>query len=180
MTDDRRVLAARHKVFLLYEGRVTPHRSCGIAMAETFGLPTAPYQALRRGGITGCGECGVVVAGRLILGQWFGDPDPTGSVTPALRKAITDYEARWPSRIRRGAAPGDGIVCNVLTGPFASFGGPERAAFCTALATEVATVVAEIAVEAGLPLEVTPIPGVPLATFDPARPGAIPGPAPLG
>ena len=49
---------ARAKAFLLYEGKVVPHRSCGIALAETFNLPARPYQCLRRGGITGEGECG--------------------------------------------------------------------------------------------------------------------------
>ena len=50
------VAAARHKAFVLYEGKQVAHRSCGIALAETFDLPTRPYQALRRGGITGEGE----------------------------------------------------------------------------------------------------------------------------
>ena len=44
------VTAARDKAFVLYEGVRTPHRSCGIALAETFGLATPAYQALRRGG----------------------------------------------------------------------------------------------------------------------------------
>ena len=42
------VAAARDKAFILYEGVRTPHRSCGIALAETFGLPTPAYQAPRR------------------------------------------------------------------------------------------------------------------------------------
>src|SRR5450432_4011904 len=49
--------AARGKAFTLYEGVLVPHRSCGIAIAETFGLPTRAYQVLRRGGITGKGPC---------------------------------------------------------------------------------------------------------------------------
>jgi hypothetical protein len=144
---------ASQLVFLRYEGKVTPHRSCGIAMAETFGLPTPAYQALRRGGITGCGECGVVLAGRLMLGEFFGDPDPGGAVTPALRAAMTEYEARWPSRIQRGAAPGSSIVCNVLTGQFDTFTGPERASFCTALARDVAGLVAEVLLRNGCDFE---------------------------
>ena len=163
----RRVLACRHKVFLLYEGERTPHRSCGIAMAETFGLPTAPYQALRRGGITGCGECGVVVGARLVLGQILGDPDPTGSVTEVLRTAMEEFEARWPDRL----GPRDRrIVCRDLTARFASFAGPDRASFCTALATEAATLVAEVLIRNGVPVDPTPIEGVPAAVFDPAAP----------
>ena len=63
-----RIDAARQKAFTLYEGKTVPHRSCGIALAETFGLGTAPYQALRKGGITGAGECGAIKAGELVLG----------------------------------------------------------------------------------------------------------------
>lgn len=172
LTDDesRAVLAARQKVFLLYEGRVTPHRSCGIAMAETFGRATPAYQALRRGGITGGGECGVIVSARLVLGEVFGDPDPTGPVTGALREAVSDYEARWRGRIDRGAAPGTDIVCNTLTGPFPEFRSDARASFCTRLATEVGTLLAEVVVRNGGTLGITPIPGLAPGVFDPARP----------
>lgn len=172
LTDEERraVLAARQKVFLLYEGRATPHRSCGIAMAETFGRATPAYQALRRGGITGAGECGVVVSARLVLGEIFGDPDPTGPVTGALREAVLDYEARWRDRIDRGAAPGADIACNTLTGPFADFRSDARASFCTRLATEVGTLLAEVVVRNGGALRITPIPGLGPELFDPDRP----------
>ena len=43
----------RSKALVLYEGAVTAHRSCGIALAEAFDRPSAAYQSLRRGGITG-------------------------------------------------------------------------------------------------------------------------------
>lgn len=151
------VEAARDKARLLYEGVVVPHRSCGIAIAETFGRSTAAYQSLRRGGITGQGECGAIVAGRLVLGEILGDPDPTGAVTAALRDAMERYEARWRERVERGAAPGEGIVCNTLVGPFPIFRSPERHAFCTALATEVATAVAEVLAEGGVTVPVTPV-----------------------
>src|SRR5687768_1686409 len=84
------IAQAREKAFVLYEGIRVPHRSCGIALAETFGLPTRPYQALRRGGLTGEGYCGSIKAGELILGELLGDPDPTAPPTDALRRA-----ARW-------------------------------------------------------------------------------------
>lgn len=164
----RRIAAARRKAFLLYEGVATPHRSCGIALAETFDLPTRPYQSLRRGGLTGGGACGTVMAGRLILGEVLGDPDPTGPVTPALKAAIEEFEARWAGRIDRGAARGDSIVCNDLVAQFADFRGPARASFCTQLATEVATLLAEVFVRNDVPFEVSPIEGVPGS--DPSRP----------
>lgn len=153
------VARARRAAFLLYEGRVTPHRSCGITLAETFGRPTAPYQALRRGGITGCGECGVIVGARLVLGEVFGDPDPTGPVTGALRTAMEEFEARWRGRIDRGAAAGTDIVCNTLTAPFPDFRGPARHGFCTSLATEVATLLAEVIVRNGGAFPEPPTPG---------------------
>ena len=155
------VARARQTAFLLYEGRVTPHRSCGITLAETFGRPTVPYQALRRGGITGQGECGVIVGARLVLGEVFGDPDPTGPVTGALRTAMEEFEARWRSRIDRGAAPGTEIACNTLTGPFAEFRSAARHGFCTALATEVATLLAEVIVRNGGDLPPPPLPAAP-------------------
>lgn len=154
------VQAARAKAHRLYEGVATPHRSCGIALAETFGRRTEPYQSLRRGGLTGEGQCGAIVAGRLLLGEFLGDPDPTGAVTPALMAAMRAFESKWQGRVRRGAAPGDSIVCNTLTGQFAAFKSPERHAFCTDLATEVATCVAEVLADAGLLPEVTPVPAV--------------------
>lgn len=155
---DERVAAARATAQVLYDGVATPHRSCGIAIAETFGRAPAAYQALRRGGITGQGECGAIVAGRLVLGELLGDPEPTGPVTPALRDAMERYDALWRQRIDRGAAPGDGIVCNTLTGPFPIFRSPERHAFCTRLATEVATAVAEVLVASGADFAVTTAP----------------------
>ena len=159
--DSKQLIAlAKEKCFILYEGQKTPHRSCGIALAETFNIPTAPYQSLRRGGITGCGECGAIMAGRLILGQVFGDPDPTGSVTETLRQAIADYEALWAQRVDRQNAPGDSIVCNTLTGQFPAFKSEERASFCTDLAAEVAAACAEVMLRHGATFEVTPIAGV--------------------
>jgi len=135
------IVAARQKAHLLYEGRVVAHRSCGIALAETFGLPSRPYQALRRGGITGAGDCGAIRAGELILGELLGDPHPTGAVTPTLRAAMTWYQRACTERIDRGGAPD--IVCNNLTRRFADFQGADRLAFCTSIAAEVAAIAAE-------------------------------------
>jgi hypothetical protein len=135
------VARARDTAFTLYEGVRVPHRSCGIALAETFGLPTRAYQALRRGGITGEGACGAIRAGEQVLGELLGDPDPTGSVTAELRQAVTWYQRSWPARIDRGDAPD--VVCNNLVRRHGDFLGPARKAFCTELAAEVAALTAE-------------------------------------
>lgn len=153
MADDPRIEQARRTAFVLYEGRTVAHRSCGIALAETFGLPTRPYQIFRRGGLTGEGECGAIKAGEVILGELFGDPDPAGAVTPVLREAVAFYRARVRERLP-GPAPGSTAlypICNDLTGParFAQFASPERLGFCTSLVAEVAATVAETALAHG-------------------------------
>jgi hypothetical protein len=160
LTDGERtsVGAARDKAHILYEGRQVPHRSCGIALAETFGLATPAYQSLRKGGITGEGACGAIRAGEQVLGEILGDPSPTGSVTDELRSAMVWYRAQVPDRIDRGGAPD--IICNTLTRRFDDFRGPERAAFCTSLAASVAELTAEALVRFGpddFTLEITPI-----------------------
>jgi hypothetical protein len=134
------VAAARDKAFTLYEGVAVPHRSCGIALAETFGVPTPAYQALRRGGITGRGACGAIRAGEQVLGELLGDPDPAGGVTPALRAAVAWYQDAWLSRLRGGEPD---ITCDRLVRPHGEFTGPARKAFCTNLAAEVAALTAE-------------------------------------
>ena len=147
--------AARKKAFYLYEGVETPHRSCGIALAETFGLETAPYQAFRRGGITGEGPCGSIQAGLVILGQLLGDPDPTGPVTPALRAAAEDYGRRWRDELFEGGGDdGPDIVCNHLTAPHGEFMGTARRSFCTHLTSTVAAIVAEVALAHGATVEI--------------------------
>jgi len=134
------IAAARDKAFVLYEGVRTPHRSCGIALAETFGLATPAYQALRRGGITGQGACGSIRAGEQVLGELLGDPDPIGAVTPALRAAVIWYQGAWRDRV----VPHEpDIVCDNLVRHRGDFAGPARKAFCTSLAAEVAALTAE-------------------------------------
>ena len=126
----------------MYEGVRTPHRSCGIALAETFGLPTPAYQALRKGGITGKGACGAIRAGEQIIGELLGDPSPTGMVTPELRAAVTWYQEAWRARMF-ASAPAPDIVCDSLVRPHGEFMGPARKAFCTNLAADVAALTAE-------------------------------------
>jgi hypothetical protein len=159
LTDDERALIARarDKAFVLYEGVQVAHRSCGIALAETFGLATPAYQALRRGGITGAGDCGAIRAGEMVLGELLGDPDPTGAVTDPLREAVIWYQRTVGERVDIGDSPD--VVCNNLVRKLGDFHGPRRAAFCTNLSARVAELVAEavIRVGAGDRLEIAPI-----------------------
>jgi len=158
-SDEKRLIArAREKAFILYEGKQVQHRSCGIALAETFNLPTRPYQSLRRGGITGEGECGAIKAGELILGEFLGDLDPVGAVTPALRAAAAFYRAEWGQRVDRGSGGAQGsVVCNVLTAPLGDFRGEARQQFCTNIAASVAEIVAEALIRFEGDFEVEPV-----------------------
>ena len=145
----------RSKALVLYDGARTPHRSCGIALAETFDRPTAAYQSLRRGGITGAGTCGAVVAGGLLLGEFLGDPDPTGKVTPALRAAMHAYDAKIAAELDRGASPD--LICNNLTAPHGDFMGPARHRFCTELVGRVADIVDALLRDHGVVHRATPV-----------------------
>lgn len=160
--ESNRVRQAREKAFILYEGKRVPHYSCGICIAATFGLPTRPFQALRKGGVTGEGECGAIVAGRLALGFFLGDPDPTGSLRPELLEAMLYYERCWKERTEPGQALAWGekadIICNTLVGHLAQdFWGEERMGHCTRLAAEVAACVAETLEKYGVAFEIQPL-----------------------
>lgn len=156
----------RSTALVLYEGTRTPHRSCGIALAEAFGRPSAAYQSLRRGGITGEGTCGAIVAGQLLLGEILGDPDPTGKVTPALRTAMQRYLARVQSELDRGGVTS--WVCNDMTAPWGEFTGPARHGFCTAVVGQVAQLVDETLREHGVAVDPPTVVLDDGSTFDPA------------
>ncbi len=149
---DAYVAAAEACADRLYAGIVTPHRSCGVAIAETFGVPHASYQALRRGGITGEGPCGAIAAGMLVLGELLGDPDPTGPVSPALREAAPRYRAAIARRIY-GAHDAS---CNLRTAPHGDFSGAARKTMCTRLAARTAGAVAEVLYDLGHVVPIAP------------------------
>lgn len=157
----------RSKAFVLYEGTRTSHRSCGIALAEAFDRPTAAYQSLRRGGITGQGTCGAVVAGQLLLGELLGDPDPTGKVTPALRDAMRTYLGRVEAELDRGSSPD--LICNHMTAPHGDFSGEVRHRFCTHVVAQVAQLVDEVLRDHGVEHEATPVQLDDGTRFDPER-----------
>lgn len=154
MTRAEYVDAARTRADLLYRGEAVAHRSCGIALAETFGLPSASYQALRRGGLTGQGTCGALHAGLLVLGELLGDRNPAGPPTAELKAAAVAYRA-WLAAELPGT-PGDS--CNSRTREFPDFTARPRALHCTALAASAAAGVAGVLWDLGRP---TPLPAAP-------------------
>jgi hypothetical protein len=139
MTDPDLVAAIRERTRVLYEGKQVAHRSCGVALAEAFGADTAAYRTLRRGGLDGSGPCGAVLAGQMILGEVFGDPDPAGAVTPALRESVGWYRAELQRRLGGAAS----ATCASITAPFPVFQSPERHDHCTGLVAVVAEVLGE-------------------------------------
>ncbi len=147
---------AEERARLLYDGKAVAHRSCGVAIAEAFGRDGRPYVGLRRGGLTGEATCGAIGAGVLVLGEVFGAEDPASPSTPALVAAVQRYQALWQARVARGASTT--VICNDLTGQFEAFASPERHAFCTDLATEVAGCVAQVMVEMGVDVARLPPP----------------------
>ena len=65
------------------------------------------------------------------------------------------YQREAAQRIDRQGAPD--VVCNSLVRRFADFGGPERQAFCTNLAAEVAALTAEALLRWGARFQVDEI-----------------------
>lgn len=161
LTDADRALIerARRKAFLLYEGKVVAHRSCGICLAETFGVPWRPYQALRKGGLTGEGACGAIRAGEMILGELLGPERPDEAAPERLKRAILFYQAAW--RERQARAGWHDTICNTLVAPFSEFAGPERAGFCANMAAETAALVAEALIRERESFEIREIPEIP-------------------
>jgi hypothetical protein len=165
-----RVEQAQKRAYILYEGKLVPHYSCGICTAATFGLPTRPFQSLRKGGVTGEGECGAIVAGRLVLGYFLGDPDPTGPLRPELLEAMKYYEKLWKEHTEPGQDLGrsskSDIGCNTLVGHLADdFWGAERMGYCTRLSAQVAACVAETLERFGVEFKIEPLPPL-LVTSD--------------
>lgn len=157
---------------MLYAGERTGHRSCGVALAETFGRPVAAYQALRRGGITGTGPCGAVTAGRLLLGEFLADPDPTAPAPARLVQAVRAYEKLVEERVDRGGV--DGWVCNDLTARFEDFRSRARHRFCTRLVADVAECVAEVLSAHGVDVVPTAVDLDGGGRFDPVGDGPPP------
>lgn len=134
------VESAQARATLLYLGDEVAHRSCGIALAETFGLPSASYQALRKGGLLGFGPCGAIQAGVLVLGELLGDADPTGMPTPALKAAIPRYRALVSAAVSGSVD----ASCNSRTAAFPDFSSRARLEHCTSIAAIAAGAVATV------------------------------------
>lgn len=157
MTPQAIAAALREKARILYEGRLTPHRSCGIALAEAFDRGTLAYQSLRRGGLDGEDTCGAIVAGQLLLGELLGYADPTAPAAQALKDAMARYRVEIARRVRTGGARTQ--LCKDLVARFPVFASDERALFCADIVATVAQLVAELVLARGVPLAPTPIDG---------------------
>lgn len=139
---------AREVAHVLYEGVQVAHRSCGVALAETFGRPTGAYLLLRRGGLTGEGVCGAIRAGEMVVGELLCDPDPAVPVSDTVRAAVADYRRLCDERLDRG--PDKLVTCSDLLARVAApFESPERKGYCTSLSAEVAAIVAEVVLRHG-------------------------------
>ncbi len=152
MTPEQRqvVHSVRDRARRLFQGDQVAERSCGIALAEAFGLPTRPYQALCRGFVTGAGPCGAVTAGQLILGEYLGYGDVSAPVSLQLREASERYQREILGRIDH---PGRAsLVCQELLRRFPIDREEERAEFCAGVVAAVAELVGEILAEAGVAL----------------------------
>lgn len=147
---------ARAVAGALYGGEIVAHRSCGVAVAETFGCNIRPYSILRRGGLDGEQTCGAIRAGEMVLAELLGTDDPTAPVSDDLKAAIEQYRALCQARLESGES---GLyICNELTGVFSDFQVPPRKKFCTTMAAEVAAIVAEVASGLGTTPAVVPLP----------------------
>ncbi len=139
--------AAREKARVLYEGKIVAHRSCGICLAETFGLPWRPYEILRKGGLTGEGTCGAIRAGEMVIGEILGPEKSTDPPPDAMRVATELYQRRWRERAESDRWPD--AICNTLIRPLGDFGGEKRKGFCTDMAAEAAAIAAEALIRFG-------------------------------
>jgi hypothetical protein len=126
----------------LYEGKEVKKRSCGVALAETFCLPTRPYSCLRKGGVTGENECGAILGGRLVLGEILGDPDPLAPITSKLFDGMHLYKSLCQKYLKTGAATSH--TCYDLTRQYKDYDSPERKGFCGDSVEVIAGCVAEV------------------------------------
>lgn len=147
---------AAERAHALYDGTLVPHRSCGVAIAETFGVAAGPYVGLRKGGLTGCATCGAVQAGTLVLGEKLTTDGAVGPAAPALVRAAGRYDSAWRDRL--GVEPHDAALCRELTADFEDFASPARHAHCTRVASLVAESVAQALNEEGVTVTRAPMP----------------------
>ena len=150
------VEAARALAEVLYTGEQVAHRSCGVAVAETFGCAPKPYAVLRRGGLTGEGECGAVRAGEMVLAELMAADDPAAALPPSLTAAIAEYRQLCAERLDGG--PSGRYICNELTAVFTDFHVPPRQQLCTSIAATIAGSVAEVALKHGATVSVASLP----------------------
>jgi hypothetical protein len=136
-----KIMAVRTLTDRLYRGKDEPRHSCTSALAVAFGLAPRPYQALRKGGLTGERMCGSMRGGDLILGELLGPDNGMGPVTEEWRAATIWYQEQIPKRFETGET--GTYVCKTLTDPLGDFFGPRRKDYCVKLTAEIAALVME-------------------------------------
>ena len=106
------------------------------------------------------------MAGRLLLGELLGDPDPTGPVTDGLREAAVEYSRRVRDELDVGSSPDH--ICNNMTAPHGDFRGAARHEFCTRVVAQVAQLVDETLQAHGVRVKATSFELADGTRFDPA------------
>lgn len=154
MSNDEVIAAARQTAEALYRGERIEHRSCGVAVAVTFGLNPVPYSILRRGGLTGERECGALRGGEMALTELMSGDQHLG-LPDGLKDAVTEYRERSHHELLDGR---EDTTCNGLVRLFDDFDSAERKSHCTTLASQVAGLVAELALKYGAAVTVAPLP----------------------
>ena len=129
----------------LYCGERLTKRASGVAIAETFGRRVTAYHGLSHGGFNGDGECGAIIAGRLVLAEFLGNSDPKEIKEGILVEAVLRYQQQIARRVQgRGSTD---FVCSSLIAAYDDYSDPERLHFCCRLVSEVSRILAEILID---------------------------------
>ena len=82
----------------------------------------------------------------MVLGEYLGDPHPTGAVTDALRTGIMEYRRLLALE---GWTPLAAITCNQLVKDYDDFQGDLRKAYCADLVVQIVGLVEKVLEQQG-------------------------------
>ena len=83
----------------------------------------------------------------MVLGEYLGDPNPTGAMTDALKNGMAHYRRLLAEA---GLAPLAIITCDHLVQNYPDFMGDDRKAFCADLVVKVTEMVEQVLEEQGV------------------------------